>query len=172
MSNDQTDFEARFNNWLALEKACRDDVMEILDFLDTNDSNQALRRAFIRASWGYIEAVAAGHHDLADFANEHEPENYASINHRERTCERVKKVLKAVCKMMCPGWSPDFSGEGWKCFLDSNKKRNSLMHPKKPRDLAITDTDLNIAKCAISWLIETTNEIKLRSMARVGNPLP
>ena len=169
MAVDPADIERlglKVDAWMGLEAALREDVLGVLDLLDAQPDNQAVRRALVRSLWGFVEGSVYGMrsflrtaHILSSTGGEEE------LPDRERTIDRVKKVLKMAAKDMAR-WEADFGTEGWEALRANLKVRDRLMHPKSASDVQISDGEVDEARDAATWLLETIVQIQSRAAAR------
>jgi hypothetical protein len=167
MTVDPADVEhlgARVDAWLALETALRDDVIRMLDLLDAMPDDQTVRRAFIQSLWGFIEGSVYGMSDFLRTARElSSSEGGEKLTAREKTTERVKTVLKCGGRDLAD-WQPDFGTAGWEALRANLKVRDRLMHPKSAGDVQIGDTEVDEARDAAAWFLETIVHIQTRAL--------
>ena len=156
----------KVDEWLALETALREDVLGVLDLLDAQPDNQAVRRALVRSLWGFIEGSVYGMcdflrtaHIISSTGGEKE------FPDRERTIDRVKKVLKSAARDMAR-WEPNFGTAGWEALRGNLRVRDRLMHPKCASDVQVSDAEVDEARDAASWFMETIIQIQRRAAAR------
>jgi hypothetical protein len=67
--------------------------------------------------------------------------------------EQIKLILRITYKMFNLDNPPDFSGSEWEKAISMFNKRHSLMHPKVPDDLEITDDNWPYLREGANWLI-------------------
>lgn len=122
---------AALDNYNAVMPILRADL-EMLLALDTDNpwsKDFAWRLNFIRASAALIE----GHiHCIADMLKAAKP---SFEERRDPAAARIKRTLKEAYRAFGLTPEPNFGGVEWPKAKKIFKKREALMHPKKPDDL-------------------------------------
>jgi hypothetical protein len=169
VSVDPADVErlgAKVDAWVALETALREDVLGMLDLLDAKPDDQTVRRAFIRSLWGFVEGSVYGVSDFLRTAHTLSSSGGGEeLSDRGRTIERVKTILKSAARDLAE-WEPDFGTTGWEALRANLKVRDRLMHPKSASDVQTSDVEVDEARDAATWFLETIVQIQTRALGR------
>ena len=160
------DLGEKIKEWSQIDKACRQDINDILDLLESDEATQFLRRALVRAAWGLIEGSVWGLHSLINTAHHYFPDNVIKINDKNGGLSNIKLVLKLGSGLIAPEWNPDFSGSGYQSFSKSIKIRHRLMHPKSGADLEISDEEFNDLKAGLIWFIQSITDMQKEAVKR------
>lgn len=152
--------------WVALEGALRADLVGIFNLLDHAPHNQSLRRALIRSLWGFVEGSIYGVAEFLQTARMLSASNDGDgPQEKSKTIERVKSTLK-VAALDLSGWEPHFGTPGWEALRKNLRVRDRLMHPKSATEVEVTDEEVDQAKDAARWFLETIVEIQTRALSR------
>ncbi len=150
-------------NFLSVNSVLVDDLNELLDKREETDS---WKRRIIRETCAYVEAVCNSFRELGIIAdNLYGPEemrkNFSSNEldsiRRDRmgAADRIKGNIRVGHKCANSAKSKtDFGSEGWEWTQKLISKRDSLMHPKSPACIAITDAEWEGIEAAIKWIID------------------
>ncbi len=150
--------DVAFENYFALSDALRADI-DVL--LEQNIDQAEWKRNFIRTAMPLIEGYCSCYRDICVIALTCEaPE----ITKKERkvleseekmsSSERYKYTLRAAYKLFGLDYAPDFGGPDWGNAKTAMAKRDALMHPKRPVDLEIDESDWNKIHAGIIWAFE------------------
>ena len=162
----QEKMNAVFDNYLKLSDMLTADGMALLELDDNNDS---WRRNFIRACSALLEGYSHCFREILNIGIEMEP---LDLTNKERkvilsessidTADRIKYTLRSAYKVLNLSPAPDFSSQDWANAKYGLDKRHSLMHPKIPEDLEISDDAWDRIHSGFTWLVEAHfNVIKL-----------
>jgi len=66
--------------------------------------------------------------------------------------KNIKFTFNFIARKLELSELPDFGGKGWKEYNRAIEKRNELTHPKFPKDLQITNDELQFIDAAELWL--------------------
>ena len=154
----QERMDAAFDNYLALSKELQRDLLTLLD---TESNSQYWRRNFVRVSASVIEGYAHCLRDMCaisfDCISPTINNKEADVLKAEQTFganERIKLTLKVAYKLFELQPAPNFGGEEWPRAQRVLKKRHSLMHPKIPSDLEVSDELWEELYEDATWLLE------------------
>lgn len=127
----------------------------------TESNSQQWRRNFIRASAALLEGEA---HCLREMCLVGLRCNAQTLTKKERsaitgergsdTNNRLKLTLRAAYKLFSLQPAPDFSGTEWVRAQRVLRKRHRLMHPKRPRDLGMSDSTWSDMRRDTGWLMK------------------
>jgi hypothetical protein len=169
----QRQFETAFDNYLKLTELLRSDLDAML-----SHETKALhwRRNFVRASVALLEGHA---HCLRQLCVVALTLNAAEINSKERrviederafdTSKRMKLTLSAAYKLFSLSPRPDFGTGHWSIAQRAIRKRHRLTHPKRPRDLGMSDRTWRTHKRGIVWLLRQFFDFLSLSQAKYGS---
>jgi hypothetical protein len=154
----QTQLDAAFNNYLELTSLLYKDMESMLL---TESNSQQWRRNFIRASAALLEGEA---HCLREMCLVGLSCNASTLTKKERSAiidergtdanNRLKLTLRAAYKLFSLQPAPDFSSTEWVRAQRVLRKRHRLMHPKKPRDLGMSDRTWSELRRDTAWLMK------------------
>jgi hypothetical protein len=149
--------EAAFENYFALSDVLRTDC-EVL--CEANLDRIEWRRNFIRTAVPLIEGYCSCYRDICAIALTCEA---PKITKKERmvleredvfsSSERYKYTLRAAYKLFGLESAPDFGGTDWKNAKAAIEKRNRLMHPKRPGDLQIEESEWDEIYKGVVWAL-------------------
>ncbi|MEO5956045.1 MAG: hypothetical protein ABIR36_10200 [Nitrospiraceae bacterium] len=150
--------DTAFENYMKLTAILEADIKSMLSIESTS---QAWRRNFVRASAALLEGHA---HCLREMCLVGLRCNAANLTKKERsaitdersfdTSNRIKLTLRAAYKLFSLQPAPDFGGVEWVRAQRILRKRDRLMHPKRPRDLGISDRTWRESRRDITWLMK------------------
>ena len=154
----QTQMDQAFSNYLKLSKILSSDIME----MSQNESDdESWKRNFIRAVAALIEGDSYCFKQMSAIGIECAPPEITKKEEKAlksgvgfTAIEQIKLVLRATYKMFNLGPPPDFSGKDWESSIIFFNKRHSLMHPKSPSDLEISDSAWPEIHSGANWLIK------------------
>jgi len=161
------------------------DLSKILDILETDlralpaledgagsdEEVQRHRRAFVRDSFVYFEAVVF---QLKQFALEQATRDISfTASELAFLHERTYRLsqsgaakespahlalpanIKFTAHMFAKAHRATFNGTysevGWECFLKAHRVRHRLTHPKDPADLSVSFDEVQLARHAQQW---------------------
>jgi hypothetical protein len=154
----QFQLDAAFENYLKLTTILDEDIKSMLS---VKSASQQWRRNFVRASTALLEGHA---HCLREMCLVGLHCSAPSLTKKERSAitdergydanDRLKLTLRAAYKLFSLRPAPDFSGADWACAQRVLRKRHRLMHPKRPRDLGLSDRTWSEMRRDIVWLMK------------------
>jgi hypothetical protein len=154
----QTQLDVAFDNYLKLTTILYKDMESMLL---TESNSQQWRRNFIRASAALLEGEA---HCLREMCLVGLRCNAPALTKKERSAitdaygsdanNRLKLTLRAAYKLFSLQPAPDFSGTEWVRAQRVLRKRHRLMHPKRPRDLGMSDRTWSDMRRDTAWLMK------------------
>lgn len=132
------------------------------------NSSEIKKRIFTRSVFSFVEGVLYVLRQICLSKPEcltHEEhlllkETTASIDDRgiarsipifSPTDKSTRFVFRVFQTVFDIGWSPDYSGEGWKSFQTGLKVRNRIVHPKSVESLNITSEEFTAVTHAHLW---------------------
>jgi hypothetical protein len=125
------------------------------------DEDQHWRRNFIRASVALVEGYSHCLREMCAVSFECEApkltrkeEEVLRSEDRFPASDRVRLTLRAAYKLFQLVPAPNFGGEEWSGAQRMLRKRDSLMHPRTPNDLAVTDELWDEIRQDASWLLK------------------
>jgi hypothetical protein len=149
------------------------DLFEAFDRFRTDPFHQATRRNWIRTFCSQVDAFAyttkqflADMHDFpfvrltADdmaFLREADQRDDSGIIAKMRRLplkDNLKHLAATAARAMEFNFTVDTNTERWVAFLGTIKIRDRLVHPKRARDLMVTDDELQMVNTAQDWFHE------------------
>lgn len=154
----QAQLDVAFDNYDKLTTILYKDMGSMLL---TESNSQQWRRNFIRASAALLEGEA---HCLREMCLVSLRCNAPTLTKKERSAitdargsdanNRLKLTLRAAYKLFALQPASDFSGSEWVRAQRVLRKRHRLMHPKRPRDLGMSDRTWSDMRRDTAWLIK------------------
>lgn len=154
----QLQLDVAFANYLNLTAVLEQDMKSMLL---AESRSQQWRRNFVRTSAALLEGHA---HCLREMCLVGLGCSAPSLTKKERfaiTDERgfdangrLKLTLRAAYKLFSLQPIPDFRGAEWARAQRVLRKRHRLMHPKRPRDLGMSDRTWSEMRRDIAWLMK------------------
>ena len=145
--------------------------------LNSGDTQYA-RRQYVRTLFAMIEGMVFATKQLAVGAPGEtlEPaetamlqgvtydldENGRSVTKTARlSLEReIRFALRMYAKSVGLAYDLDVGGRGWQALIGAKTVRDRLMHPKTPKDLEVSDTELEAAKEAGLWFRQRHSDLQ------------
>ncbi|MCF4998023.1 hypothetical protein GIW70_12945 [Pseudomonas syringae] len=149
-----------------------DDAQYLLELLNRDYKNQAIRRSFVRACWAYIEATVHGVKETTLCASTLGSVDLPTKDHiflyggtflvsldgstvfkllRCDTEKTIKHTLRIAAECFDVGWSPDFTHKGWRMLRMSLQLRHRLVHPQSVAKLDVSDQEADEHQEAFIW---------------------
>ncbi|MGH7216724.1 MAG: hypothetical protein ACREIG_05765 [Nitrospiraceae bacterium] len=154
----QAQLDTAFDNYLELTALLHKDMESMLL---TESNSQQWRRNFIRASAALLEGEA---HGLREMCLVGLRCNASTLTKKERSAitdergsdanNRLKLTLRAAYKLFSLQPAPDFGGTEWVRAQRVLRKRHRLMHPRRPRDLGMSDRTWSEMRRSTGWLMK------------------
>ena len=154
----QLQLDAAFGNYLKLTAVLCDDMNSMFA---AESNSQQWRRNFVRASAALLEGQS---HCLREMclvglrcdASSLTTKEHAAINDEGGfdANDRLKLTLRAAYKLFSLQPVSDFSGTEWPRAQRVLRKRHKPMHPKRPRDLGMSDRTWSEMRRDIAWLMK------------------
>lgn len=169
-------------------KLLKDDAKHSYFLVETNERDQRALRNLVRTTWGAIEGTTFAMRQLCHTAAEMAsirltvdqlhildqpifdvtPLGIKPIWKNLKTLDQIKDGLKTCDLILGDGKIFNLSRSNWNSVRKSFGVRNRLMHPKRSRDLEISDSELEITRDAFAWLLEVDTEFILRWQEGAG----
>jgi hypothetical protein len=169
----QTRFEAAFDNYLKLTELLRSDLEAMFE---SKSKSLEWRRNFVRAATALLEGHA---HCLREMCAVGLRYDTPALTKKERSViaderdfdsnDRIKLTLRAAYRLFGLEPLPDFSGHEWLRAQRVFRKRHRLMHPKRPRDLGMSDRTWLEMRRDIAWLMKQFANFLSLSYAKYGS---
>lgn len=160
----------------------KQDVSELHDFGNQNESNQAWRRSVYRAVFSWIEGVVyqmkqvavctqGGYYQAefsrAEMAFLQEESYYLDDKGKVKTTYNnfveIDKNLRFAYSKLVAGFNLstklEVDRQGWEHFKKAITVRNCLTHPKNTIDLLVTDENMGFLIDTIKWFDEQTSKL-------------
>ena len=121
------------------------------------DELQLIARAFIRALFAHVEGVTHVMRQVVLWACDRgEKDIDGSVqselrNQRPRTKEGLVLAFEQFPKLFRSSFTLDKTNEGWNCFCQSIKIRDSITHPKAIMDFKMSGDAIREAQLAAVW---------------------
>ena len=154
----QHQLNAAFENYLKLTVLLDEDMKSMLS---AESTSQQWRRNFVRASAALMEGHA---HCLREMCLVGLRCSAPRLTKKERSAitdergfdanNRLKLTLRVAYKLFSLQPAPDFGGAEWVRAQRVLRKRHRLMHPKRPRDLGMSDRTWSEMRRDIAWLMK------------------
>lgn len=169
----QEQMDAAFDNYLALSEILREDLKALLL---SESKSQHWRRNYVRVSASLIEGYANCFRELCSVSLRCAHPKISSkeydILSSEKSFsanERIKRSLRVAYKLFELQPAPNFGGAEWLRAQRVLKTRHSLMHPKTPADLEISDEVWSELRDDVTWLITQLFDFVAALEAKYGN---
>lgn len=154
------------------ERSLCDDTQYLLELLNRDYKNQAIRRSFVRGCWAYIEATVYGVKETTLCAStlgsaDLPTKDYIFLSGviflvsldgsteikvlRCDTEKNIKHTLRIAAECFDVGWKPDFTQQGWRMLKVSLRLRHRLVHPKSVSKLNVSDQEITDHREAFIW---------------------
>jgi hypothetical protein len=152
-------FDKALLSLLDMNTALREDLDSLLDAYEDDNSNQVLRRSFVRASWAYVEAITHAFKSMTSIVVNAkgcvlEPKEVAFLEQsRMDTLTNIKGIITLVAKVFNVPKRDSGGGTDWRHVEPSIKVRNRLVHPKSVADLQVTDAEWEVHRNGFVWLV-------------------
>lgn len=154
----QAQLDVAFDNYFKLTTILYKDMESMLL---TESNSQQWRSNFIRASAALLEGEA---HCLREMCLVGLRCNAPTLTKKERSAitdergseanDRLKLTLRAAYKLFLLQPAPNFSGTEWVRAQRVLRKRHRLMHPKRPKDLGMSDRTWSDMRRDTGWLMK------------------
>ncbi|WP_191832679.1 hypothetical protein [Pseudomonas fluorescens] len=158
-------FDTALVSLLGMNDILREDLSALLDAYKDDQSNQVLRRSFVRASWAYVEAITRALKFMTSILIDAggcdvEPQEIKFLKQRKtETLTNIKETIRLVAKAFKVSERNVGGGTGW-CHVVSNiKVRDRLVHPKSVESLQVVDSEWEAHKRSFVWLVETFDSL-------------
>lgn len=157
LSGPQQRMDAAFDNYLALSKILRGDLVALLE---SENESQHWRRNFVRVSASLIEGHAHCFREMCAVSFEcitpelSNKESEALRSEQNLSAnERIKITLKIAYKLFKLRPAPNFGGPEWPRAQKVLRKRHDIMHPESPMTLEIPDPLWAELREGTTWII-------------------
>lgn len=153
------DFDKAIGNLLDMNTILREDMNALLCAFRDDQTKQALRRCFIRASWAYVEAITHALKHMTSIlvdagAYELDPEKAAFLKlERVQTLNNIKETIRLVSEVFDVPERDLGGGSGWCLVKPALKVRDRLVHPKSAGELRVEDAEWKALKGGFDWLV-------------------
>jgi hypothetical protein len=154
----QAQLDLAFDNYIKLTTILYKDMESMLL---TKSNSQQWRRNFIRASAALLEGEAYCLREMCLVGLRCNAPILTKKEHSAITDERgsdandrLKLTLRAAYKLFSLQPAPDFSGTEWVRAQRVLRKRHRLMHPKRSRDLGMSDRTWSDMRRDTGWLMK------------------
>ncbi|MFJ3450697.1 hypothetical protein ACIPM0_21125 [Pseudomonas sichuanensis] len=153
-----------------MNKILRQDLNALLNAF-SDESNQVLRRNFIRASWAYVEAnthalklMTSIIVDAASCRLESDEIAFLKDRRTETLCN-IKRTIRVVTKVFGLSERNLGGGSDWHRVKSSSKVRDRLVHPKTVENLQVGNHDWETHKLGYAWLVSIFDKLLLDIIA-------
>lgn len=172
-------------------RVASEDVFTLLK-RQIESENATDRRGFVRSVFAFVESIlfalkqeilrGGQKFTRQEFAMLQE-EAYELTENGEARIKTAKITVKSNLKFTFKAWSKatgtkcmlDLSDEGWRNFQAAIRVRDRLMHPKRPKDLDVSDDEVKCAISAYFWFYKTfalsTSQVviaRIRHLQKIG----
>jgi len=165
-----------YDDLAALSRAADDDIQSCVVLLNTQPSSPFARRTYVRTAFAYVEAwsalmrltlldaaegglVALPPQDVhvlrgTRYGLTESGEVQASTDRLPSGQRTVRFLLLVAARAYGLPAQASFTGLGWARFASAWTVRNRLTHPKQPRDLEVSDSDLETVRVGHMWFLD------------------
>ena len=160
------------------------DIQKNVLLLRRSPQDQTARRNVIKASFSYIEGMLTRMREsslLLSGARELPVEDdfVASVHAMYRLrgggpggkkikypsfLDDVKITFRFAAHASQSGFELDVSDVGWDCFRKATDIRNKLMHPKRFRDVMVSEEDIVVVSKAVDWFTKAMAKVFVRQV--------
>ncbi|TCS36679.1 hypothetical protein [Reinekea marinisedimentorum] len=142
----------------ALFESLIDDVGNNFKVLESNKKSQTYRRNAIRAVFGFIEGVSTVLLNEViikrrKISNKLSSKEIKVLDGSETDLvQRLKKSFTSYTKLHGFNFTLNTSSSGYDDFKKAKQIRNNLTHPKRYRDIEISESDMSIIAGGYLWV--------------------
>ncbi len=166
----------------SLRRKLSDDVAFFKSHCNDSTNREIMRRSYVRSLFAFIEGYMYGFKQVSlkisgkTSGIKLKPEEIIALKEIEVVVEsngELKERPKytpaknslvlafiAISKQHEADFTLNKGDNGWRCYCDSIKIRDRLMHPKSPQDLKISDSELQIVDTAHSWFSDQLRSLE------------
>lgn len=181
--------EKHFKELQLIYKALLEDVLKHSEKIKAEPQSAVWRRSSVRATFAFIEGTASSMRRYLVFLCMVRKDDLASMEDAELLFESyriptgsankkrkhlsfadsIKKTLNLLARACRINFDVGRHSQDWENFLEAVMIRDRLTHPKEPRDLIVSDTELVKATNAGKWFIDAFSQILNDRQLKVGN---